>query len=154
MWLRRGTVRTCISAVLAVVFVLATAVPAFADSPYTPRVGSKTRKALMNAARKSDQLGSSTKYKVYELWVYRNWAVGNLQALPEHEKHNRYSFENHIYVWKKKGGKWKVAQHIVGDVGETDQSAEQIRKGYITMYLKEMKKLGVPKVLRAKLKWK
>ncbi len=154
MWLHRGSVRTCICLVLVVAFVLAAAAPAFADSPYTPKVGSKTRKSLMNAARKSDQLGSGTKYKVYELWVYRKWAVGNLQALPEHEKHSRYSFENHIYVWKKKGGKWKVVQHIVGDVGETDQSEEQIRAGYIAMYRKEMKKLGVPKVLRAKLKWK
>lgn len=146
--------RGALAVLLIGVFVLASAAPALADSPYRPSVGSKTRRALMNSARVKSAEPSTTKYKVYELWVYRRWAVGNMVIVGQDTPHTRYSFENNIYVWKKKNGSWRLVQHIVGDVGETTQTDEQIRSGYIKMYKAEMKKLGVPSILRYKLKYK
>ena len=146
--------RVLVVTTIVVAFIAASVLPAIGSSPYTPKRGSKTRKALMNAARAKAPDPSTTKYRVYELHVYKHYAVGNMMVLPLHHKHNRYSFENNIYVWKKKAGKWKLISHFVGDVGETTQTAKQIRAGYIKMYKAKMKRLHVPKKLRRKLKFK
>jgi hypothetical protein len=151
--LRSRQFRLFVVATLIVAFVCASVIPALASKPYVPKKGSKTRKALLSAARaKAPDPG--TVYKVYELWVYKGYAVGNMVKYPEATPHTKYSFENNIYIWKKKAGKWKVVSHFVGDVGETSQTDAEIRAGYIKMYKKLMVKHHLKKALRKKLKFK
>jgi len=145
--------RVFVAALVVAAFLVASVVPAFASSPYKPKVGSKARKALIKAAR-AKAADPDTKYRVYELWAYKGYAVGNMVKYPEATPHTKYSFENNVYIWKKKAGKWRLISHFVGDVGETDQTADEIRAGYIKMYRAEMKRLHVPKALRFKLKYK
>ena len=108
---RFGSVRLRVFVVALVVaaFLAASVVPAFASSPYKPKVGSKTRKALMKAAR-AKAADPDTKYRVYELWAYKGYAVGNMVKYPEATPHTKYSFENNIYIWKKKAGKWRLTR--------------------------------------------
>ena len=152
--LRSTPFRLLVVTVVIVAFVAMSVVTAFASVPYTPKKGSKTRTALLAAARAKAPDPSTTKYKVYELWVYKGYAVGNMVYYPEATPHTKYSFENNIYMWKKKAGKWRLISHFVGDVGETTQTADEIRAGYISMYKRTMRHLGLPKRLRMKLKYK
>jgi hypothetical protein len=152
--LRSKSFRLCVVTVLVTAFLAVSVVPALASSLYTPRVGSKTRKALMNSARAKAPDPSTTRYRVYELWVYKGKAVGNMMTMPLHGAHTKYSFENNIYFWKRKAGKWRMVSHFVGDVGETSDTPDQIRAGYIKMYRAKMKALHMRLALRRRLKFK
>lgn len=151
--LRSASVRAFVVIALVAAFIAASVLPALASSPYVPKKGSKTRTALLAAAR-AKAPDHKIKYKVYELWAYKGYAVGNMVKFPEASPHNKYSFENNMYIWKKKAGKWKLISHFVGDVGETSQTDAEIRAGYIAMYKKLMADLHVPKALAKKLKYK